>query len=53
VKAALKEDKTLAELSSEFKVSLGKISTWKKIVVEDIDSLLATRKKTQSHLSQK
>ena len=45
VKAALKEDKTLTELSSEFKVSSASISTWKKIVLEGIDDLLATKKK--------
>ena len=50
VKAALKEDKTLAELSSEFKVSSSRISTWKKTVVEGIDTLLSTRKKNQKPL---
>ena len=53
VKAALKEDKTLAELSSEFKVSSGRISTWKKIVLEGIDDLLTTKKKANKpHISE-
>lgn len=41
---ALKEQKTLAQLSSEFELQAHQISDWKKHVVSGIPSLFGTKK---------
>jgi transposase len=39
--AAIKEDKTMAELSSEYGVHASQISTWRKMVLEGAGSLFS------------
>jgi transposase len=39
--AAMKEDKTLAELSSHYGVHVSQVSAWKKMVVEGMSSLFS------------
>jgi transposase len=39
--AAIKEEKTFAELSSQYGVHVSQISTWKKMVLESMSSLFS------------
>jgi transposase len=40
--AAIREDKTIPELSSQYGVHVSQISAWKKIVLENIASLFSS-----------
>ena len=42
--AALREDRTLAELASHFGVHGGQISRWKRIVIEALPEILAGKR---------
>jgi len=54
--AALREDKTLAELSSEYGIHANVIGQWKKLLLENAGELFEgkreTRKKKETHENQ-
>jgi putative transposase len=43
--AAIKEDKTMAELSSEFEVHRAQIQQWKKDALEELPNFFSTKRK--------
>ena len=43
--AAIKEDKTMAELSSEFEVHRAQIQKWKKDALEELPNFFSTKRK--------
>lgn len=47
--AALREDRTLAELASHFGVHANQISRWKRIVIEALPEILAGRRGNGRH----
>ena len=46
VRAALREDKTIAQLASEFGVHPNQISEWKRVAVEALPELFSKRRKS-------
>ncbi len=45
VRAALREDKTLAQLASEYDVHPNQITEWKRQVIESLPDVLSRKKK--------
>ena len=50
--AAIKGDKTIAQLSKEYNISQSRITAWKKIAVEGLSSLFDTRVKSSGSISE-
>ncbi len=52
VRAALREDKTLAQLSSEFGVHANQITEWKRAALEAMPEVFSRKRKQQKHDNQ-
>ena len=48
VRAALREDKTLAELASQFDVHANQITEWKRRVLESMPELFSRKKRANA-----
>jgi len=46
VRAALREDKTISQLASEYGVHPNQISEWKRVALESLPDLFSKRKKS-------
>jgi transposase-like protein len=46
VRAALRDDKTISQLASEYGVHPNQISEWKRVVLESLPDLFSHRKKS-------
>ena len=53
VRAALREDKTIAQPASEFDVHSNQISEWKRIAVEALPELFSKRRKCEEREKQR
>ena len=51
-RAALREDKTIAQLASEFGVHPNQISEWKRVAVEALPELFSKRRKSDEREKQ-
>ena len=52
VRAAMREDKTLSELASEFEIHSNQISEWKRQVLESLPDIFSHRKTEKDKTSE-